>query len=515
MAEVRALPSGVGAYEAQVLNFSSVFNAIARQNALDRKEAAALRKQLEDNLNTTINDKRIIRSQDSDYINKLKTDVQEYFSENKSAIIRGGTQLNEFKKKMGLVTSEITRSLSIKENGVQLQNYAIKTMDPLKSTDVSKSFKDALAAYELPMNDARRKTFTFKNEIGQDVDVDQLTINELNRIAYFRPEELQESIISNVPKEKVDFMFPSKGKDFTRSYAVRSPYGVATSVVNQFVQKPDAKSFYQKAAAEELAMNPNFQQNVNNAYQHMIKMYANARSTTSGSGFGSVEYLFQEKDGQPGIDINNPYEFALFQSLYANLPQDLGITYDYRSQANYRANESLKDQKNNTYLRKLSFQQQNKPNTLDGIIIEDIKAGKLNPTEVTSAINTFISQKEASLGGLEPAKLSIDDKNKTMTAVTRRVLTDGTNAITDKISAEKYLTDNKLKGKIGATLGGAYYLEETRTISIDPNKNVNYTSEVPMLLDMVQDVQVNQTQYQTFQGLRQGRGRDILKNMNF
>lgn len=512
MAEVRAIPSAVGAFEAQVLNFSSVFNAIARQNALDRKEAAALRKQLEDNLNTTINDKRIIRSQDSDYINKLKTDVQEYFSKNKSAIMRGGTQLNEFKKKMGLVTSEITRSLSIKENGVQLQNYAIKTMDPLKSTDVSKSFKDALAAYELPMNDARRKTFTFKNELGQDVDVDQLTVNELDRIAYFRPEALQESIISNVPKEKIDFMFQSKGKDFTRSYSVRSPYGVATSVVNQFVQHPDAKTFYQKAAAEELAMNPDFQKNVNDAYQHMIKMYANARSTTSGSGFGSIEYLFQEKDGQPGIDINNPYEFALFQSLYANLPQDLGITYDYRSQANYRANEALKNQRRSLSLQELSASN-NK--SIDGYVIDKIKSGKLNSEEITAAVNAFVSQKEAALGGLEPARLSIDDNNKTMTAVTRRVLTDGTNKITDQAQADKYLIDNKLSGKVERMLDGSFYLEETRTISIDPNKNANYGTEVSTLFDMIGDVQRNQTLYQGWQGLRQGRGKDVLKSFGY
>jgi hypothetical protein len=515
MAEVRAIPSAVGAYEAQVLDFSGISNAYAnilRQNELARKEAASLRKQLEDNLNTTINDKRVIRSQDDKYINGLKNDVRNYFSDNKSAIIKGGAEYNEFKKKMGLVTSEITRSLSIKENGVQLQNYAIKTMDPLKSTDVSQEFKNALSAYELPMNDERRKTFTFKNEQNQDVDVDQLTINELNRIAYFRPEQLQESIISNVPKEKIDFMFQSKGKDFTRSYSVRSPYGVATSVVNQFVQKPDAKSYYQKAAAEELAMNPDFQKNVDDAYQHMVKMYTNARATASGSGFGSVEYLFQEKDGQPGVDINNPYEFALFQSLYANLPQDLGITYDYRSQSNYRANQSLKLQKDNLYLQRLNSQQ---PKTIDGLVIEDIRNGKLDASKITSAINAFVSQKEAALGGLEPAKLSIDDNNKTMTAVTRRVLTDGTNKITDQAQADKYLIDNKLSGKVERMLDGSFYLEETRTISIDPNKNKNYGTEVSTLFDMIGDVQRNQTLYQGWQGLRQGRGKDVLKSFGY
>jgi len=512
MAEVRALPSAVGAFEAQVIDFSSAFNSIARQNALARKESATLRKQIEDNLNTTINDKRVIRSQDDKYINGLKNDVRNYFSDNKSAIIKGGAEYNEFKKKMGLVTSEITRSLSIKENGVQLQNYALKTMDPLKSTDVSQSFKDALAAYELPMNDQYRKDFRFKNELGQDVDVDQLTINELDRIAYFRPERLQESIRTNVPQAKADFMFLSKGKDITRSYASRSPFGIATTTANTFVQYPDAKEFYTKAAINDLATTPDLQQRVNDAFKHMDKMYTKAGASSAGGGFGSISYLFEEKDGVPGVDINNPYEYALFQQLYSNLPQDLGITYDYRSQSNNRANQSLKLQKDNLYLQRLNSQQ---PKTIDGLVIEDIRNGKLDASKITSAINAFVSQKEAALGGLEPAKLSIDDNNKTMTAVTRRVLTDGTNKITDQAQADKYLIDNKLSGKVERMLDGSFYLEETRTISIDPNKNKNYGTEVSTLFDMIGDVQRNQTLYQGWQGLRQGRGKDVLKSFGY
>ena len=515
MAEVRALPSGVGAYEAQVLNFNSVYANIIRQNEASRKETAALRKQLEDNLNTTINDKRIIRSQDSDYINGLKTDLEGYFSKNKSAIMRGGAEYNEFKKKMGLVTSEITRSLSIKENGVQLQSYAIKTMDPLKSTDVSQGYKDAIAAYELPMDNQYRKDFKFKNNLGQEVGVDQLTINELDRIAYFRPENLQEAIVSNVPQTKADFMFLSKGKDFTRSYASRSPFGIATTTANTFTQYPDAKSFYTKAAVEDLAMTPDLQQRVNDAFKHMDKMYTKAGASAAGGSFGSISYLFEEKDGVPGVDVNNPYEYALFQQLYSNLPKDLGITYDYRSASDYRAQQSLQIQKRNLYLQELNASQ---PKTIDGLVIDKIKSGKLDATQMTAAINAFVSQKESSLGSLEPARVSIDDKNKTMTAVTRRALyggADGKEIITDENTAKAYILNNKLAGQPKKMASGGWYIEETRTISIDPTKNPAYSAEVSSMFDMIGDVQVNQTLYQGWQGLREGRGKEVLKRFNF
>lgn len=515
MAEVRALPSAVGAFEAQVLNFNNVYASIIRQNEASRKETAVLRKQIEDNYNTTINDKRVIRPQDATYIEGLKADLEDYFSKNKSAIVRGGNEYNEFKKKMGFVTSEVTRSLSIKENGVQLQNYAIKTMDPTKATDVSSLYKQALAAYELPMDNQDRKNFVFRNELGQDVGVDQLTINELDRIQYFRPERLQEAIVSNVPQTKADFMFLSRGKDFTRSYASRSPFGIASTTANTFVQFPDAKEFYTKLATEDLATTPDLQNRVNDAFKHMDKIYTKAGASAAGGGFGSISYLFEEKDGVPGVDINNPYEYALFQQLYSNLPKDLGITYDYRSASNYRAEQSLKIQKRNLYLQELNASQ---PKTLDGLVIDKIKSGKLDATQMSAAINAFISQKESSLGNLEPANISIDNKNQTMTAVTRRALyggADGKQIITDKATADAYILNNKLAGQPKPMPGGGWYIEETRTISIDPKKNPAYSAEVSSMLDMVQDVQVNPTLYQGLQGLREGRGKEVLKRFNF
>ena len=79
MAEVRAIPSAVGAFEAQVIDTTRAYNILLQNAAAERKQTLALRKEIEDNLNTSLSDKRIIRQQDARYINGLRDDLNNYF----------------------------------------------------------------------------------------------------------------------------------------------------------------------------------------------------------------------------------------------------------------------------------------------------------------------------------------------------------------------------------------------------------------------------------------------------
>jgi hypothetical protein len=509
MAEVRAIPSAVGAFEAQVIDTTRAYNILLQNAAAERKQTLALRKEIEDNLNTSLSDKRIIRQQDASYINGLRDDLNNYFYQNKSAILAGGQALNELKRRQGLLTSEITRSVSIKENGVQLQSYALKTMDPLKKTDVSVGYKQALAAYELPMNDQRRMEYRFKNQNGEDVDVDQLTINELDRIAYFSPDKLDAAVSSiETNRFQTEWYDKKSGKDITRGFSSKSPFMIANTVLNTAIEYPDMNNFYLKASQAEQAMfagtDQDLQTRMNITLKQMEPYYIKAGAATK-EGFGSIMSLF-EKDGVAGVDPNNPYEYALFQQLYANLPRDLGMSYDYKTQANYRARQSLQLQQNNAYLQSRLL---NEAKSLDGLFIKHIKEGKFNGQEASAVVNAFLVAEDA-LGGIKPGTVVFDDKNKTMTVTTTKPLYNPDGSL---VTSEGAAAAFKINGaNVNPIPGGGFALTETKTFSIDKSNDAWQTNLVNGL-NLAQSAIINDKVEKSFGSLRTKTGVNVLEEL--
>jgi hypothetical protein len=490
-----------------------------KQAAEERKQTASLRKEIQDNLNTTLSDKRGIRQQDSKYINSLRDELNNFYSANKSSILKGGSSYNELKKKQGFLTSEITRSVSIKENGVQLQSYALKTMDPLKKTDVSLSYKKSLATYELPMNDKRRIDYRFKNELGDDVDVDQLTINELDRIAYFSPNKLDDAV-GVLPSTRFQTEYVQKkkgaapvGTDVTRAYSSKNPVGIANTVFSAAVEYPDMNDFFIKQSQAEQALyssgGPTLSDRMNKTLKEMDEFYIRAGASTK-QGFGSIMSLFEQRDGIPGVDVNNPYEYALFQQLYSNLPRDLGMSYDYKTQSNWRASQSLQLQKQNFYFQKA---QANKATSLDGLFIQDIKNGNFDGKKASELINAFTAQQESGLGNLVPAKVEFDDNKKTMTVTTNRALfnTDGS-PITNKSVADALLAKNPNGGKVIQLPTGGFGITQSITQSVDKSQP-GWETRLSSGLDMAEDAIINSSLQNGFDALRQNTGKDILKTL--
>jgi hypothetical protein len=517
MAEVKALPSAVGAFEAQVIDTSKPYNYLMQMANLRRRESLALRKEIEKGLNTALADKRAIRPQDSDYINGLRKDLNDFYSKNKADIDARGASYDKLIEKQGLLTSEITRSVSIKERGLQLENFAIKTMDPLKATDVSTVFKEALNVFRLPINDQRRKDYRFNNELNEDVEVDQMTVNDLNRIAYFRPQVLDDAI-SSIPSTPYQMQFIQKkkggapvGSDVTRKFASKSPFQIADKIKTTATVYPDMLGEFEKQSLAEQALyssgGPTLQERVNKWFPKIVEFYQKAGAATK-DGIGSIEFLFEERDGVTGVDVNNPYEYALFQKLNANLPRDLGMSYDYTTQSNWRAIQSFNLQKQNFYFQR---SQANKPESLDGEILNRIKSGNFNGKEAAEWINTFVAQQESSLGNLVPAKVDFDDKNKTMSVTTTRALfnTDGS-IITSRPVADALLAKNPKGGRVVPLATGGYAIVQTSTFDIDKTKP-GWETSISSGLDMAEDAIINSSLKDGFDAIRSKRGKDVLR----
>jgi hypothetical protein len=512
MAEVRALPSAVGAFEAQVLDISSAYAYLMKQAAENRKQVNAQQKKIEESLYTALNDKRVIRANDSEYIQGLKKDAQDYFIQNKDEIGRGGNAYNELQKKMGFFTSEVTRSMSAKDQEKELLSYAKGIYDdPVKKTSVSKSFQDGIAVINLPINDQRRKDYRFKNNLGQDVGIEQLSINELDRIAFFKPEVLDEAIAS-IPATRFETTYYDKksGKDITRGYASKSPFQIADKIQTTAISYPDMLLEFEKQSKAEqslyLSGGPTLQESVNKTFPKIVEFYQKAGAATK-DGVGSIEFLFEQRDGVPGVDVNNPYEYALFQKLHANLPRDLGMSYDYKTRSDWRASQDLNLRRQNFYFQR---SQANKPESLDGEILNRIKSGNFNGKEAAEWINTFAAQQESSLGNLVPAKVDFDDKNKTMSVTTTRALfnTDGS-IITSRPVADALLAKNPKGGRVVSLATGGYAIVQTSTFDIDKTKP-GWETSITSGLDMAEDAIINSSLKNGFDAIRRGKGKDVL-----
>jgi len=516
MAEVRAIPSAVGAFEAQVLNTSSAYAYLMKQAAEDRKSSAAQKKQVEETLYTALNDKRVIRANDSDYIEGLRLDLQNYYFQNENEIARRGKAYNELQKKMGLFTSEVTRSMSAKDQEKEVLAYTKAIYDnPEKNTAVSVPFKEGIAVLNLPINDQRRKDYTFKNELGQDVGIEQLSINELDRVAFFTPTRLDNAVLA-LPRDTYRTESIQKGKgtapagtDVTRAYSYISPMSIWNTVRSMPATYPDMLNKYKEMSTAEAKLyegtSESLEQRMNNTLKKMDEFYTRAGASQKGTGFGSISSLF-EIDGVPGINLDNPLEYALFQQLYANLPRDLGMSYDYKTQTNYRSQQSLNLNKQSLYLQQKQYEE---AGSLDGIFIKNIKEGKFNAQEASAFVNSFLVSEDA-LGGIKPGSVVFDDKNKTMTITTTKPLynTDGS-LIYLRPQAQAF---EKTPGSLGTAPGGFFTITETKTFSIDKN-TAGWETNISNGLSLAQSAIINDKVEQTFGSLRTKAGANVIKEL--
>jgi hypothetical protein len=510
MAEVRALPSAVGAFEAQVLNTTGAYNYLMKQAAEQKKQSAALRKQLEDNMNTALSDKRLIRAQDDPYITSLKVDLENYYSQNRDAIIDGGTAFNEYKRKLGKVTSEISRSISIKEKGTQLASYALRSIDPTKGTTYSKAFGQALSVFELPINDERRVNYTFTNDFGEPVGIDQLSVNELDRFAYFRLERLDDAIRNIKPYEYKTTSLVG-GKDVTTYRKVTPPkeiYGAVFNVANTYTDFIDTYSKVSKAEQDLYSTSyAPLSERMNKSLQEMNKFYQS-------TGTGEILSLFEKNDNTVGVDPNNPFEYALFQKLWENMPKDMGMSYSYMSETNYRAAKSLELQIENQAWKRAQNQ------SIDSLIIDDINNGKFKAGDWERVINAFTENQEAALGNIVPSTVNFSDDGKTMVVMTFKPLYNQDGSIVSDLNQAKNIV-NTSRGRgsgnavnIEALPGGlGYGAKEITTLNIDKSIN-GWQANLVNGLNIAQSAIINETTRRSLEQARKYTSQNLIEELN-
>lgn len=508
MAEVRAIPSAVGAYEAQVIDMSRMYNQLLRNADAENKRVSALRKQVEDDLNTAISDKRLIRGQDDQYISGLRTELENYYSQNRDAIIRGGNEYNQLRKMMGNLTSEITRSVSAKEQGKDLQAMFLKASGTESSrAQISTLYTNAVATFQLPINDQRRKEYRFTNETGQEVGIEQLGVNELDRMYKFDETKLLNFVKENAPEYTITSQSYEKktGRDIEIGHKYTNPYSLQNATIAMFQRYPDAMQYYKERSQLEQSANPNFQNIVNANLKRISKLYSDAGVTLSmDKEFGSVESMFTSIDGKSGVDVNNPLEYAVYNLLLQRLPQKVGFNYSYITQSNFRAAESLRAQQQSIALQRM--EKNNTNLSLDKLLADDIRSGKFNSKDWTNIINTLGGQPETALGGIKPGEIEFKD-NK-MIVKTTKVLFDGQVPVTSMTLAEQLRDRTGKNGIIVQMPTGAYAVVESTAFDISDPATVE--TNVASGLNLIHSAQTNPVTLETWDELRKGN----TKNLN-
>lgn len=491
MAEVKPIPSAVGAYEAQIFDMSKTYQTLARTYAQARKDAQEMRKKYETELNTVLNDERLIRPQDSDYIDFVKQDTRNFYYQNKDAIERGDSRIiNQFNEKKGRTRAAITKSASLKSGGTAITTYVTQTLG--KDWEVTNpEFNRLVQDYNAPIgfadgreNEERKNSRIDKGD-GNSVSIDELSPLDLKRQRLFTMSDVDTDLKNNL--KPISLKLETRG-GVTNTYSLYAPNDIASGTASSLSNKPSVFGEYEKKW-EQIKNDPEKLKQIDNNIVTIKNSYKGAGTQFGGDKLGSIDYLF--KSGEFGTDtkpgITNAFEYAVYEKILGFLPQQIAREYNYDA-ARYEL--SVKEFYANERYRKSSLnlqrQKSNGPVSVQDGIITDIRNNTLNPQKTAEMLNDRFG---IALPGDEPgAKFDISADGKTFTVSTAIPITLGsgnnTVDVTSFLEASKvtgvgkgikrddYFTSGIFKGA-----GGRMYKRDVVTYTIDP-KNPNWTSNI-------------------------------------
>ena len=342
------------------------------------------------------------------------------------------------------------------------------------------------------------------------VGIDQLGINELDRFAYYKPERLDDAI-RNIPSYNYKTTSQSGGKDLTRYYSYKSPNEIYNAVLNTGITYTDMADTYSKQSIAEQTLfagtDATLEQRMNKQLKNMNDFYVK-------SGAGEILSLFQKNDNKVGVDVNNPFEYALYQKLFSNMPKDLGNSYDYKSSNHYLAVEQLNMQKENQVWKRAQ------ETSLDGLIIQDVKDGKFNPIDWENVINAFVSQQESTLGNIKTGEVSFSQDGNSMIVTTFKPLynPDGT-IVTDRNAADRILKEGKGQGSgraaaVTALPGGlGYGAKEITTIDIDKTRS-GWETRIVNGMNILGESIINDTTKKSFEQARKNTSKNLIEELS-
>lgn len=317
MSLIRTQPSAVGAFEAQVFDMGKTYRTITTQAAAQRKAQADAKKEMDKMMANTYSTKGKGRLQDMPELEKQYQELQNYYINNNSAILKGGKESLEFQKMRSNFIFEADEANMRKERDKQLAPFFKMN---LEKEGMSEKSTELMTIFNLPYNDPRRKEYRYEGADGQMHGIDELNVADVEKFRRFNEADLLNTISKTAPIAKVKDLQIQPSDKFglpkgysiavTGEYAIRDPLKIAQAVTGELAGKPDARNFYGSMFNSESKENL---QKASEEFKLFNQIYKAA---------GYTQFVNTETDNQPGI--TNESEYAIYRNLKANLPQDLG-----------------------------------------------------------------------------------------------------------------------------------------------------------------------------------------------
>lgn len=315
MAEVKQIPSAVGAFEAQVFNLTRTANVIQQQELYRRKLQADAKKEADKALSEMGTLMAKGRKQDLPYLQKLYSDVTSYYSQNSGKLNPGTTEYNRFNELKAKFNFESQRSIGEKETDKDFANFMAVNSEKQKISDGS---LEAWRVKQLAINDPNRATFKFKRRDGSEAPIDEIGLPDLQKYDRYDENETRRDIqgVQNIDVQTENFVRNYKGtnvpfgsiKETTLRF--KPPSQILQTFDTRYASSLDAESFYNNSWNN---LSQKDKDDMNTLFSKINDVYRAAGI--------NEKITLDEKDGVKGI--SNGYEFGAAKFLLDYMPMQV------------------------------------------------------------------------------------------------------------------------------------------------------------------------------------------------
>lgn len=388
MAEVKPLYSSVGAFEAQVFPMNQASDAFMRQKQAEAQRARALEKSLDEQMASTYSDKAAGRQQDLEGLENEYKGLQEYYLNNKEKILRGGSAALEFQKKRSAYLFNVQTSKALKERERNLLPY-MKTV--AGKTELEPEQITAIEAFNASIYDPKRKEFKFSD--GRDIDL--ITQYDVTPSESFNKVSMDKTVANNVKDYKFGVDVEKGGKKVREEFTMQDPSKILLGTTSYLAQYPKAERFY---INEFKSLKPEDIEQASREMAGYASLFTNNKSNPIAWD--------KDSDGK----ISNHIEYAVYDQIKRNLPENLGSKFDFspanlklKEDANARAWQQFRLSKQK-YYDKLVETANNKP--IDEVISDNILSGTITDSDwsrYANSINMVYAKPQEGTGNVTPS----------------------------------------------------------------------------------------------------------------
>ena len=405
MAEVKQIPSAVGAYEAQIFDMSKTYNTIKSQAAAQAKAQQEAKKEADKALVEIGTMAGKARRQEIPLINKLNNELTRFYSEKgRDAVTPGTEAYTEYNKKRTDLITLINESIAEKETDKDWASFMSINADKDALSDKT---MEAWKIKQLPLRTPERDSYKYpKTGVEEGVPINQIGIPDLEKFTRYHEEDTRKAIdsVNTRPLETASFAKTYLGKDvpdytmITKKIEFKDPAQILGAFHSTFTQTRDGDRYWKK---EWDSLPKEQKDRINTLYKELPKVY---------QAMGVPDKLqVDESDGSPGI--TSGYEYGAVKYLLQNLPKEVGNTIDLKL-ANFYQDENYRS-------RMLSFRREAKiKENLDTGLAKNLLDKGFSLNSYSNAFNKMIGLSGAATGTkYRPVTIkSSNDRTKTLTA---------------------------------------------------------------------------------------------------